>query len=464
VAVFLTGRQGRPRGNALFAAASAALLLFPATGCRSPKEKRGIVLVVLDSLRRDHLSHFGYERPTSPFLDGLMRRGVLFRNVYSAAPQTVPSVASLLTGLYPYRHGSHFFASHQSYHPTRPISDGGLPRLKKDRLLLAEAFKEHGYRTAAVSANPGIRDIYGFSRGIEHFRHIDCFAEGSRGLCDGRAVNTLLAEDILPKIGDDNFFVYLHYMDVHYPYYKPHSFRGRFAEYRGTPFYVNGPAPSLSADEVAYSQACYDEGVIHQDNVLRELFAILKQRGRLDDTLVAVVSDHGDEFLEHGGLGHGTTCYNELVHSFILFSHPRLDARDIGGAASLADVFPTLLDWEDIRAPKDLDGISLVRRFSDPATDSAGQGRVFFTELGDIKALVDGNLKCIYNFKLDKAELYDLDSDPEETDNVSIRRKEELHRYAAELKILFRKMAVSYMEGRLTEQEKRNLRSLGYIR
>ncbi|MBM3296180.1 MAG: sulfatase [Candidatus Aminicenantes bacterium] len=448
----------------LLAAALGALVLLPAARCRGPLGKKGIILVVLDSLRRDHLSHFGYERAVSPFLDGLMREGILFRNAYAAAPQTVPSVSSLITGLYPYRHGSHFFSEGQSYHPTRPVSDGGLPLVREDNLLLAEAFKEKGYRTAMATSNPGVRDIYGFAQGVEHYRYIDCFSESAAGFCDGLEVNKLLAEDILPKVEDDGFFIFLHYMDVHYPYYKPHSFRGRFMEFRGEPYYLNGPAPSLPEEDLAYSQACYDEGIAHQDEVLKDLFGILERSGRREDTLVVIVSDHGDEFLEHGGLGHGTTCYNELIHSFILLSNPRLAARSVETPVSLVDVFPTLLEWAGIRPPKNIDGVSLRRLLTGRGGAPSGKPRVFISELGDIKTLIDGSLKFIHHFKRETAELYDLDADPGEREDLSSRKREETVRSTAELRVLFRKMAVSYLEGRLDEKERQNLRSLGYIR
>ncbi|OGD26294.1 MAG: hypothetical protein A2Y56_13345 [Candidatus Aminicenantes bacterium RBG_13_63_10] len=451
-------------GRALLTAALAALILLPAPGCRGPREKRGIVLIVLDSLRRDHLSHFGYGRPTSPFLDDLMSRGVLFRNAYSTASQTVPSVSSMLTGLYPYRHGSHFFRSGQSYHPTRPVEAGGLPMMKESNLLLAEVFKKHGFRTAAVSANPGIRDIYGFAQGVELFRYIDCFAESSQGVCDGATVNALFKKDVLPEIRGHDFFVYLHYMDVHYPYYKPNSFRGRFREYQGEPFYVNGPAPPLTAEELEYSKACYDEGIVYLDSVIKNLFDILEREGLLASTLVAVVSDHGDEFLEHGGLGHGTTCYNELIHSFLLLSHPRLAARRVEAPVSLADVFPALLEWAGIETPEGGDGASLHGYFTGPESAGDGGGRVFFAELGDRKAVIDGPLKFIADFDLKTEELYNLEVDPGENDNLAPLRPEETARYKAKLITLFRRMALSYSETPLSEQERQNLRSLGYIR
>ncbi len=442
----------------------AVLIFWGAAGCRRPREHNGIILIVLDSLREDHLSHNGYRRPTSPFLDGLMKRGVLFKNAYAAGPQTSPSVSSLLTGLYPYRHGSHFFSANQSYHPTRSAAEGGLPLMQEKNQLLAEYLKAKGFETATVTANPTTRDLYGFAQGVDHYRYIDCFAEGPQGLCNGMDLNRILDEDILPKIKGCDFFLFLHYMDVHYPYYKPHAFQGRFLPDRGEPFYLNGLAPELSAGDLEYSQACYDEGIVYQDKVLSDLFDRLQKAGVLDRTLIVVVSDHGDEFLEHGGLGHGTTCYNELIRSFILFFHPQLEARAYDLPVSLVDVLPTLLDWAGAGPAKDADGLSLWPLLSRGDESSLRKPRMFFSELGDRKALLDGSSKFIYNFDTKKAELYDLKTDPQERRNLSREKPEETVRYETELRTLFRKMAVSYIERKLDRREEQNLRSLSYIR
>jgi arylsulfatase A-like enzyme len=274
-----------------------------------------------------------------------------------------------------------------------------------------------------------------------------------------------MAEDVLPEAGNGDYFVFLHYMDVHYPYYKHHSFKGRFREFRGEPFYVNGPAPELPAEDLEYSMACYDEGIIHLDSVLEGLFGVLERSGRLDDTLVIIVSDHGDEFLEHGGLGHGTTCYNELLDSFILFVHPRLAGRDIKQPVSLTDVFPTLLEWAGVPAPAGrLDGVSLAGILHGGNPGRTEQGRLFFSELGDRKALIDWPMKFIYDFNTKTAELFDLAADPPERNNLALQRLEETACYEKRLKNIFDRMVVSYSETRLDETEKHNLRSLGYIR
>lgn len=440
---------------------SVALVFF---ACCSRKESKGVIIIVLDALRKDHLSCFGYTRPTSPFIDALAAKNVLFKNVISAAPQTVPSVSSILTGLYPYRHGSHFFSRSQSYHPFRPVANGGLPLMNDKNLLLAEVFQEAGYRTALISSNPGIRNIYGFSQGVEYFRFINCFSEEGAGVCDGSSVNRIFAGNVLPLIKDQNFFVYLHYMDIHNPYRKPNSFKGRFMKYSGEPVYVNGKPHSVSSEQLEYSQACYDEGIIYLDEVLKQLFSLLEKEGLLNKTLIVITADHGDEFMEHGGLGHGTTCYNELTNSFLLIVNPSLKHRTIESAVSDTDIFPTVLEWADLTVPEDLDGYSLSGFIKDGYSGGKmPENRVFVSELGDRKALTDGRWKFIYNLDTKKQELYDLSEDPSETRNIAENRRNLAEHYLDIVKKIVKKMALSYSEKSLSKTELRNLESLGYI-
>jgi len=317
--------------------------------------------------------------------------------------------------------------------------------------------------TAAVMSNPGIRDIYGFAQGLDYYRYINCYAESGAGVCDGMTVNRIFRSNIIEKIKDENFFVYLHYMDVHNPYHKPIAFKGRFMPYKGEPVYKNGIVTNISSKELRYSIACYDECIIYMDKVLKNLFTTLESEQLLERSLVIITSDHGDEFLEHGGLGHGTTCYNELIQSFIIFLHPRLPAKTISSTVSLVDVLPTVLDWCDVDYPSDeLDGETLMPLIKQ--ADAEFKNRIFASELGDIKAVINKNMKYIYNLRTKSAELYDLKKNPEETENVVNKRKRDTARLFKIIKEMAKKMTVSYSEKKLSDAERKNLQSLGYIR
>lgn len=442
---------------------SLVLMALLTPGCGKGDKRKGVIVIVLDALRRDHLSMYGYERDTSPFLARLSEKAAFFTNAQSAAPQTVPSVSSLLTGLYPYRHGSHFFSVLQSYHPKLPVSSGGLPKMREENKLLAEYLKDEEFFTAAVSANPGIRNIYGFAQGLDYFRFINCYAESEAKVCDGARINRLVENDVIPKIGSNDFFLYLHYMDVHNPYFKPNSFKGRFMEYAGEPLYVNGKAADITAEQLAYSVACYDEGIIYQDRMIEELFALLDKSGLLEDSMVVIVSDHGDEFMEHGGLGHGTTVYNELIDSFIILRVPGSRPVKIDRRVSLVDILPTVLDWAGADYnEKKIDGISLtsyIRSEEQPEKNN----RIFLSELGDRKALTDNNLKYIYNVDRQNGELYNLEKDPGETRTIIEEKVKRASRYKKLILRIIKRMQLSYDEKTLSEDERKNLESLSYI-
>lgn len=431
------------------------------------ERKKNVILIVIDSLRRDHISFFGYERKTSPFLDSLFNEGILFCNAFSASSQTIPSVASMLTGIYPYRHGSHFFSYNQSYHPIKKVEEGAQPLLRGENILISEILKKNGYITIAINSNPGIRETFGFSQGFDYFKYLDCFAEKNIGFCNGLDINRIFKNEVLPLIKNKNYFIYLHYMDVHYPYYKPHSFKGRFREFKGSPFFINGKINSLHQEEIEvdYLKACYDEGILYQDEVIADLFRILKEGELLSNALILIVSDHGDEFFEHGGLGHGTTCYNELLESFIFLFNPALSKRFVNMPVSLVDVFPTILDWTKIDKPKKIDGISLFSQIVNGSKSLfKNKRRIIKSELGDIKAIIDGNLKFICDLKNKTSELYDIGSDYREQKNIIFFRQGEANMYEKEIERMAKKMLVSYVSKSLNEREKEILRSFGYIR
>jgi arylsulfatase A-like enzyme len=234
-------------------------------------------------------------------------------------------------------------------------------------------------------------------------------------------------------------------------------------KYSGEPVYVNGKPDSISPEQLEYSQACYDEGIIYLDSLVKELFKIIENAGLAKDTLIIIVPDHGDEFMEHGGLGHGTTCYNELINSFILMINPALKPGIFETPASLVDVFPTVLDWAGIDPPANLDGFSLLPGLKNSNPVARGEKRVLIAELGDRKAIIDGKMKFIYNLDTKKAELYDTAKDPGETLNLAQARKDIADRYLAKMKQIVKKMTVSYSVKTLGRSELKTLESLGYI-
>lgn len=302
-----------------------------------PSSKRpNVLLYLIDTLRADRVGAYGSTLGLTPRIDALARQGIVFERTTAASSWTRPSTASILTGLPPGVHGANRL-------------DRRLPPAAR---TLAEALQEAGYRTAGFSANAHITTAFGFAQGFDHFEYLDELARGDA--LGGRALAWLDETAAAPDRGPAPFFLYLHAIDPHAPYEPPEDFRRRFAE--------NVPAGSgsLAKVEEVYRALdrrrpearalvermapLYDAEVAGIDRSFGALLDQLDRRGRLDETLVVVISDHGEEFGEHGGLGHGKTLYREVLDVPWIVRLPGQTAgRRIATPAAHLDVMPTIL-------------------------------------------------------------------------------------------------------------------------
>jgi arylsulfatase len=378
-----------------------------------PLTGANVLLVVVDALRADHLGCYGYARPTSPGLDARARQGVLFESVTSAAPQTVPSVLSLWSSLYPHRHGNQYFRGTRSFRvPKRDVR----PRVPDGIPLLATELRAAGYRTGAVVTNPWLATEFGFDRGFERYVHLD----RNRRARNRRARDHARAGDVnrralhlLREWRRERFFLYLHYMDVHSPYDPPPRARELFDPGLGRYVYDNGPAPDLEPEDLARTRALYDAEIRGLDAHLSWLHRRLRLLGLLDRTIVVFTADHGDEFHEHGGLGHGTTLHRELVRVPLVVWHPSLTPRRVTAPVASVDLMPTLLDLVGVPVPPERDGVSLARLLRGEATPP--RDRILLSELGRVKAVRRGTHKLIRIRRGDdRTVAYDLARDPQE--------------------------------------------------
>lgn len=322
-------------------AAFLTLLLASVTlGCaRTPPPN--VLLIVVDTLRADRLGIFGDSRSLTPFLDEFATSAYVFRAAYAASSFTTPSVASLMTGRHPSRHGA---VGHSSSLPEK-------------ELTLAELLRERGYATAGFTANILLRPERGYGQGFDHYVALPTVEfEDVQIPARGRRVNqsALAWLDGRETDGAEPFFLYLQYMEPHVP----------FAPSRAALEWVFGEQ-AVSVDVKAAScqmswcalnpleeehrrlaEGVYDAEVFDLDAALRELFLGLERRGVLERTIVVVTSDHGEEFLEHGGLGHGRSLYDELIRVPLLIRMPGQTQRvDLGAVVSHVDLLPTLLAW-----------------------------------------------------------------------------------------------------------------------
>jgi len=402
----------------------AALVLLAACGSR---ERPNVLLIVADTLRADRLGVYGNPRGLTPFLDELAARGVRFPHAYAASSWTNPSVASLMT------------SRHQSQHQVLSfVSVLGL-----NEITLAEVLRANGWATAGFSANGGLAQSMGFAQGFEHYQ-----AYKTRELPNVRkmfwptepaaTLNQAALEWLDGEGRGRPAFLYLQYMEPHTPYAPPpdaleHVMQG-------------APPPDLEAVNLVASiahvrdtdpeklvavQRAYDATVFQLDRELRALFQALEARGFLDDAIVVVTSDHGEEFRDHGGMGHGKTLYNEVVHVPLLMLTPGdTTARVVEAVTPLVDVAPTILDLAGVRPPKTFAGQSVCAllgsgvRCSQPSTPVDGAALAELNSNANIdrpvpgphrRALVAGDEKVLTGFAPDEVQFYDLKADPGET-------------------------------------------------
>jgi arylsulfatase A-like enzyme len=292
-----------------------------------------MIVVVIDTLRADHLSCYGYARKTSPNLDRVAEKGVLFENAFSSSSWTLPSHASFLTGRYAYDHGAWRDALGKK-HPT-----------------LGEVLQKSGYRTAAISANK----LYftrrqGFGRGFLHFEdYFHSFADSSMRTVYGsrfrkhilarlgftNAPARKLAGDVnrstLSWIARDRtrpFLILLNYFDLHGPYLPPRPYRARFSRHSDPGGIINpfsGPDfPKLSAEELQGEVDAYDGAIAYVDESIGRLLAELDRLQLMDNTIVVITSDHGESFGEHGLIEHANSLYMPEIRVPLIFWAPRL--------------------------------------------------------------------------------------------------------------------------------------------
>lgn len=328
-------------------------LLLGSVGC-SPESKQrpNILLIVIDTLRADRLGCYGNKRGLTPFLDSLAARGTLFLNAYAPSSWTCPSVASLMTSRYPMQHRVVSFAS----------------KLADEERTLAETLQPLGYLAGGFSANFRLLGALGYAQGFQHWR---ADLEGAGGLRGGdlRRQSIEWLDQARRSAPGRPALLYLHFMEPHAPYDPPEPFREQFG--RNEDAAVDAATANehlvglrwykLTRADVEMLASLYDAEVASADAELRHLFAELEQRGFLRDAIVVVTADHGEEFWEHGNLGHGTSLYNESVRvPLILIAPGYAGGQRVEQNVSLLDVAPTLLDLLGQPGEPRFEGRSLV--------------------------------------------------------------------------------------------------------
>jgi len=380
-------------------------LLF---GGRRPEPQGNIIFYLVDTLRADHLMCYGYTRNTSPHLTDLMLDGVLFHSLYAQASWTSPSVASMFTSLYPSDHG---------------LIDT-TDRLPDRVETLAEILSRNGYLTKAFVANGFVSASYNFNQGFDTYSIIS--GQDRKGHARGEEIIGP-AIDWMEENQDKKFFVYLHMVDPHSPYDPPEPYRSKFDQ--GFQSAISGDhgdksyrrVKSLNETDIRHITDLYDGEVAYTDACFGYLVRRLKKLGRYDDTLIVFTSDHGEEFWEHGGWGHGKNLFLEQLHIPLImkFRKNRGAGTVVKSRIQSLDIMPTILGAMGLAAPEQGEGVDLYNAIFQGG--SLEQRKILSETKKNrnrLYSLVTGRYKYILRKEpLFQEKLFDLQQDPLEKEN-----------------------------------------------
>lgn len=473
------GCRGACRKGSAWPGCALLLVLVAAlsggAGCdgAQPPARPPIILISLDTFRRDGLGAVRNGSSLTPHLDDFATDAAVFHHAFVQIPFTLPSHMSMLTGLYPDVHGV--------YEPNSRLGEGVL--------TLAQILHANGYATVGLVTNDWLKGEFGFARGFDVYERLP------HALTYSDRVNARALEEARRLAAENkSFFLFLHYMDPHsdfyrqghnkLPYYSPPRFRenipmdddgSEFCTAAGscaTEFLLAAQRESraLAPEAIAKISQLYDSGIRYLDEDLGRLFDGLKGTGLYDQALIILTSDHGEEFREHGKLIHSQT-YDETIAVPLLFKFPggAYRGRTVDVLVESVDLLPTLLDYLDLPVPSYAQGRSYLSAVKDGggkqavfSQDKLGKGRYTLRTL---------DRKLIFDFESGAAELYDLKRDPQERHNLSSEHPGEVDRLLSELKSRIRQnqslarrlTAGSSDEEILTPEERRNLQALGYV-
>src|SRR5262245_14203684 len=387
-------------GAALVAVILGAALWLRAKQPATPSRPLNALLITIDTLRADHLGCYGRADASTPAIDRLAKEGVLFEQASTCVPLTLPSHASILTGTYPAFHGAH---------------NNGSYKVDDSAVMLAEVLRERGHRTGAVIGAFPLASRFGLAQGFDTYDDtLPQEREGQIGYRQ-RPADQVSGAGLrwLESTGGKPFFLWLHYFDPHVPYAPPEPFTARF---RGRP---------------------YDGEIAFVDEQVGRVLERIRRPDLASNTLVVLMSDHGEGLGEHGEWTHGVFLYESTLRVPLVLALPGVvpAGRRVGQPVRSIDVLPTVLELLGVPAPGDVQGESLRPLYD----GGAAPPRFVLAETkaprenyawSDLDAIRVGGLKFI---RAPRAELYDLSVDPGETENRFPARPDDASRLASEL-------------------------------
>ena len=454
----------RQRTRTRWSGAGTLLGLLCLAGCAapaasSPHPPKGILILLVDCLRADHLAAGGSTLGATPNLDRLASSAVVFDRASAVASWTRPSVPSLWTGLYPSEHGL-----------TDLIEGGKGVRggvLSEDAVTVAEAMQAAGYRTALIGNQFQLSPRFGMAQGFDLYQNNVKSAHGMR--------ENLLGW--LDEAPERPFFAYLHYLEIHWPYWQRASTRGRFGsdaivskldgnldELRAG---IDSGAVVLDDADRKELAARYAESLAALDNEIGMLLDDLEKRGVLDETLVVVLADHGEELGERGGIEHGHTLKEELLHVPYIWRLPKTwRGRGQSHEAAMVEtrtLAPTLMALVGQPIPPRVSAPSLLPWLAGPRP-AAPPYRILAAESNGMFEVRDERFKLLAQPAKKSFELFDLEADPGERRDIAAEHPAEFEALRSAFRAWHAGLHPLAMRStQLDAETEEGLRSLGYI-
>jgi arylsulfatase A-like enzyme len=372
---------------------------------------KNVVMIVLDTTRADVFETFsGSNRIHTPTMNRFASKATAFTSAYNSANWTKPSVASILSGLYASTHGA-----------TKPSS-----RVPDDAHFLSEHLQKHGFVTAAFSANPVLNEAFGFKKGWDEFT---VWKDETRGV-GAHTLYPTATRWLKNRDESKPFFLYLQSIDAHTTYrvprsysrrYHPQSYRGPIGDAfdRAEQEAVNERKINPKKSDVDWIQSLYYGEITYQDEYLGRFLKGLEKQGLLEDTIVVITNDHGEELFDHGSFGHGWTLYEEMIQAPLLIHAPGLlpTGKAVNSVVEHVDLAPTIVDALGLPPMEGAEGRSLLHLFG----AERGQRSEYAVSVSDNdrRAAVTDSWKLLVHKERGWLALHQIDREGGEQDNVA---------------------------------------------
>lgn len=425
-----------------------------------------VVVVIIDSIRADHMGAWGYDKPTTPRIDEYASKSVLFERAYTTAPWTLPTVATLMTGTHPYVVGIREKQSKVDEHVT----------------TLGELYKANGYRTGAVVSHIYLQPKFGLMQGFDHLD--DKMVEGHHEIISSPGVTERALDWVEDQPKDEPIFLVVHYFDPHYDYILHPEIYDQDPDYEG-PMESGLPVKKMrqvvrqnKGREAAVAQLhnLYDSEIRYTDDYVGKLLDGLAESRNIDDNaLVVIMGDHGEELAERGNrwIGHTKVVSEEVLHVPLIIRPPggAHAGRRVPEPVSFIDLMPTIAHLSGLPLPTDLP----IQGEALDLASSQNYRQQIFAETGrweTWQVVIEGNFKLVVDPTRPSRtpRLYDLEQDPGELKNIAMASPKKviemlghITRWRAELDLAHAGVEPPEVEPTLSQQEEEALRAMGYI-